>query len=201
MDSSTATDAGPPPPSFSFCQLRCVTATDCTTASAAFDADNYECTEGACHYTGCNTDAECQSTFASADYACSSVSGLNTCVERCATSADCGSGAGAFDGDNYRCESSRCVYTGCNSDTECASTFSDTRYVCRSVIPPDTGLPIPEAAMNCVLRCSVASDCSTPSAAFDADNYECRGDACHYIGCNADAECATSFMDARYICR
>ena len=141
-DSATpGTDAGPPPTPLSFCQLGCTAAANCTTASAAFDADN------------------------------------------------------------YRCDTGRCVYTGCNGDAECAATFSDPRYVCRAVVPPSGGLPVPEAAQNCVLGCTVASDCSTPSAAFDADNYECIEGACHYTGCNADAECASTFSDVRYICR
>jgi hypothetical protein len=46
-----------------------------------------------------------------------------------------------------------------------------------------------------------AADCRTTSAAFDADHYECRGDACHYVGCNSDTECASSFSDTRYVCR
>lgn len=37
--------------------------------------------------------------------------------------------------------------------------------------------------------------------AFDADNYECSGGVCRYLGCNADGECAATFSDARYVCR
>jgi len=202
-DSATpGTDAGPPPTPLSFCQLGCTAAANCTTASAAFDADNYRCDTGRCVYTGCNDDAECQSTFARSDYGCRSVDGLSTCVQTCVTSASCGTAtSAAFDADNYRCDTGRCVYTGCNGDAECAATFSDPRYVCRAVVPPSGGLPVPEAAQNCVLGCTVASDCSSPSAAFDADNYECIEGACHYTGCNADAECASTFSDVRYICR
>lgn len=198
---SGAADTGVPTPTLPFCQLGCATSSDCTTPSAAFDADNYACEETRCRYTGCNDDAECQSTFMNSDYLCREVSGLNTCVEGCAVEADCGTASAAFDADNYRCSAGHCEYQGCNDDAECASTFLDARYVCRDVDPPDRGLPIPVALRNCVLGCSVASDCSTSSAAFDADNYECRESACRYTGCNDDAECAGSFSDARYVCR
>lgn len=76
------------------------------------------------------------------------------------------------------------------------------RVLCRDVLPPDTGLPIPTAARNCVLGCAVASDCSTGSAAFDADNYTCLpSGGCRYAGCNSDAECVSSFMRSGYLCR
>jgi len=211
VDSGARADSSTPPAdagsdagtvSFPYCRLGCATAVDCTGASAAFDADNYECRSGACAYTGCNDDAECQSTFMSADYACRAVSGLRTCVQTCATASDCGRiAAAAFDADNYDCDAGRCLYTGCNDDAECASSFTDSRYVCRAVAPATGGLPVPSATRNCVLGCSVVSDCSTPSAAFDADNYECRSGSCQYVGCNADTECASSFSDARYVCR
>jgi len=38
------------------------------------------------------------------------------------------------------------------------------------------------------------------SAAYDADNYACETGVCVYQGCNTDGECASSFMDSRYLC-
>lgn len=44
-----------------FCVEPCSAPGDCGTGQPAFDADNYACNEGICEYTGCNSDAECQS--------------------------------------------------------------------------------------------------------------------------------------------
>jgi hypothetical protein len=42
------------------------------------------------------------------------------CQQPCQAAADCDVGGGAaYDADNYSCEDQTCVYTGCNSDTEC----------------------------------------------------------------------------------
>jgi hypothetical protein len=192
-------DAGMP---IDFCRLSCSAPSDCTTASAAFDADNYTCEGSVCVYQGCNTDAECQSSFASDRYVCRDpeATGTSLCVLRCTTVADCSTGSAAFDADNYDCVASACVYQGCNDDSECRSSFADARYGCREVIPPDTGVPLPMARRNCVLTCTAASDCTTASPAFDADNYACVDTACVYRGCNDAAECRASFSDARYTC-
>ena len=121
--------------------------------------------------------------------------------QRSDAAADCGSGTPAFDTDNYSCTAGTCRYDGCNTDTECRSTFGSSAHICATAAPPDTGLPIPLAERNCVLGCTGAADCSTGSAAFDADNYACISGACRYEGCNDDAECRASFMSATYVCR
>lgn len=185
-----------------FCRLGCSTSSDCTTPSAAFDADNYACEGSACVYRGCNTDAECASSFSDSRYACRDTGGgIRTCNLRCAAASDCSTASPAFDADNYTCESNTCVYQGCNTDDECRASFADARYGCREVTPPDVGVPLPRATRNCVLTCATSSDCSTPSAAFDADNYRCESNTCIYEGCNTDTECASSFSDTRYVCR
>jgi len=194
-------DAGPPTPALDFCQLGCTTEADCTTASPAFDMDNYRCAGGLCEYTGCVDDAECQATFSSVDYVCRDPgTGLRSCLEGCAVSADCGSASPAFDADNYACDSGTCRYLGCNTDAECQGTFS-ADYGCIAAEPPPTPLPIPVAARNCLQRCATASDCASDSGAFGADNYECADGACRYRGCNSDSECATSLSSAAYVCR
>lgn len=201
-------DAGPPAPdaaapALAFCRIGCAAAADCATPSVAlYDATHYVCEASLCRWTGCQDDAECRAAFSRADYACRDVGGLSQCVDTCATSADCGSGTAAFDGDNYECVSGVCSYTGCRDDAECAATFASSRYVCRRATLPDTGIPIPTAERNCVLGCASASDCALSAGAFDADNYTCNADgACVYVGCNDDAECRASFMAERYVCR
>ena len=195
------TDGGGPGPSLALCVLGCGVDADCTTSSPAFDADNYRCDAGACVYTGCNTDAECRTTFSNPDYVCRDPgTGLASCLESCATSADCGSGTPAFDADNYRCDGGVCIYTGCNTDAECESTFIGG-YGCFDVEPPATPLPLPTATRNCVRRCATADDCATDSGAFGADNYRCEAAACRWEGCNDDAECRTSLSSSAYVCR
>lgn len=122
------------------CVIGCTVASDCTTGSAAFDADNYRCSSGACVYEGCLNDAECTSSFG-AGYGCREVEPPSTpvpipvarrnCVRLCTTATDCSTGSPAFDGDNYECRSGACVYTGCRDDAECRSSLSSDAYVCR----------------------------------------------------------------------
>ncbi|MCB9595326.1 MAG: hypothetical protein H6719_21585 [Sandaracinaceae bacterium] len=194
-------DAGPPAPSVAFCVLGCAVEADCTTASPAFDEDNYVCEGTSCRYTGCVDDAECQATFSSADYVCRDPgTGVRSCLEGCVASADCGSATAAFDADNYTCDGGTCRYLGCNTDAECESTFGGA-YGCIEAEPPPTPLPIPTATRNCVRRCASANDCATDSGAFGADNYVCEGGGCRYRGCNDDAECRTSLSSSSYVCR
>jgi hypothetical protein len=190
-------DAGAP---ITICRLGCAVVADCDTGSPAFDADNYDCTARGCEYRGCNTDAECVATFASSEYGCASADGTRACLERCGSAVDCGSGTPAFDADNYRCASGYCRYDGCRNDGECVGTFG-SGYVCATTMPPDIGLPIPTATRNCVRGCVVRADCTTGTAAFDADNYECVAGSCRYTGCTADSECHASFSSTRYVCR
>lgn len=111
-----------------YCALACATAADCDQGSAPFDADNYACEGGACVYTGCNSDQECEALVG--DYICASIGGsIDVCAVACASAADCDLGQAAHDADNYSCEGGACVYTGCNSDRECAQT--QPGYVCR----------------------------------------------------------------------
>lgn len=68
--------------------------------------------------------------------------------------------------------------------------------------PTDGMMPTPDAAVPqpayCQIRCDTPSDCATPSAPYDEDNYECNGNACVYTGCNGDAECQAL---GNYVCR
>jgi hypothetical protein len=199
-DTSTGIDAGPPIP---FCVAVCTTAVDCAAGSAAFDVDNYACDKGTCRYVGCKSDDECRSSFASSQYVCRSVSGSTTptCVHDCTTASDCAvaSGGGAYDADNWSCESKSCKYLGCNTDAECTSSFPGA-YVCRVLSVPGLD-PLPTATKNCVKACSTVADCNTPSPAFDADNYVCESGACRYTGCRTDEECKSTFSKPGYACR
>lgn len=75
--SECQTDAGPnyvcqpwPGVPTPLCIQTCSVPGDCGAASEAFDGDNYDCRSNRCHYTGCNTNAECRSTYMDSTYVC-----------------------------------------------------------------------------------------------------------------------------------
>lgn len=195
-DSSTPTDSGTSKPdtapSMRVCQMTCSVPGDCTQGSAAFDGDNYTCESGVCRYRGCNSDAECISTFMTDKYACRDVGGLRQCMTKCSVANDCATaGSAAYDADNWTCDAGTCRYLGCKADSECSALGAG--YVCRK-----TGsllIPI------CQKSCTAASDCATASAAYDEDNYACESGVCTYIGCKSDEECRSSLMKPNYACR
>lgn len=105
------------------------------------------------------------------------------CQIPCASLADCVQpGASApYDDDNYECTNEGyCLYTGCNSDSECAALGN---YVCA-----DMG-----SGNYCATACTAPADCDLGGGpAYDGDNYDCDAGACIYAGCNSDAECDAS---------
>ncbi len=124
------------------------------------------------------------STSTADDTSTEAVSQYPVCVSSCSTAADCGTVFAYMDEDNYSCENNTCVYTGCNSDAECADLGD---YVCAEY----------ENTKTCVQSCSVPADCSNGFAYMDEDNYACEAGSCVYLGCNSDAEC-TEIGD--YVC-
>ncbi len=112
------------------------------------------------------------------------------CVLGCTVTSDCVTASVAFDADNYRCEADWCRYTGCVDDGECRTAFANPDHVCRD---PGTGV------RSCLEGCSAAADCGSGTPAFDGDNYRCDSGLCIYAGCNADAECESTF-GAAYGC-
>jgi hypothetical protein len=61
----------------------------------------------------------------------------------------------------------------------------------------DAAIP---AFPSCYGGCVTAADCGYGLAVNDADNYECRGGACVYTGCNSTAECVATYMSDDYGC-
>jgi hypothetical protein len=114
------------------------------------------------------------------------------CRIGCAAPADCATaGVALYDASHYACEAGLCRWTGCRADDECRAVFMRADYACRDV----GGLA------QCVQTCATATDCGSGTAAFDGDNYECRGGVCTYTGCRDDVECAATFSSSRYVCR
>lgn len=108
------------------------------------------------------------------------------CWIACSTAADCSQGTPGWDEDNYQCDGGKCVYQGCNGDTECQAQGN---YVCKAQ---------GTATEYCLPGCSTADDCNLGTPDFDADNYACDGGACVYQGCNSDAECQ---QKGSFLCR
>ncbi len=121
------------PSQVSLCIKSCVQPLDCSAGVAPWDEDNYACDDGACRYTGCNSDGECQSVANMEDYLCRVplLGGVAQCLPSCTTAADCDMGSSAYDTDNYRCENNLCIYTGCNSNAECDESNPSHAMVCR----------------------------------------------------------------------
>ncbi len=114
------------------CVYYCSTPSDCDLGISLYDTDNYECDGGYCNWTGCNSTSECQDAMQNTDYVCGAMAGVpyDMCVLSCSSPSDCATGAGpAYDSDNYECEDSICVYSGCNSDDECQQS-NDANWEC-----------------------------------------------------------------------
>lgn len=55
---------------FDSCLYACAMPADCDQGTPLASADNYECVDGACRWTGCNDSSECTGAFMSPDYVC-----------------------------------------------------------------------------------------------------------------------------------
>ena len=115
------------------CTKSCSSVSDCVMASGPWDEDNYRCEAGACQYTGCNSDQECESVQGMESYVCAPQfqGGVDLCQPGCSTVEDCDLGSQAYDQDNYTCDNGLCVYTGCNSDAECQASMGGVPSECR----------------------------------------------------------------------
>ena len=183
-------DAQAPEVLLAFCRAVCGSPSDCASAAASVDADNWACEQGVCRYLGCVNDAECDATFGAtgASYRCVEVpGGLRQCVASCATPTDCATPSSAvLDADNWACDAGACRYLGCTSDDECGSAFASGAPTYRCVDAPG-GLP------TCVETCETRDDCASPSPSVDADNFACDEGLCRFLGCLSDAECQATF--------
>ena len=129
-DSDADTDFDPIPN----CTQSCNTAADCDLGSSAYDSDNYDCVSGACEWTGCNSDAECEATMSG--WVCTTaLSGLDYCAMGCNTAADCDLGSAPYDADNYECVSGACEWTDATRMPSVSSVFDPTMCVQISAWP------------------------------------------------------------------
>jgi hypothetical protein len=172
-----------------YCQVGCTTASDCTSVeNGAFNADNYACSQGACQYTGCGSDAECDETYSATGvaYLCRDTYDIGTrfCQQACTVAADCVPAASGWDEAHYTCLDGACRYDGCTTDELCQARQGSAggTWGCRDL----------EGSSDCRQLCTTNADCGFPGAGdqWDSDNYECSADGvCVYAGCGSDAEC------------
>ncbi len=190
----SSTGGGGGAPAVAICKRDCQTPADCTTAAGAFDADNYTCNGGACDYKGCNSDAECATSFGDPVYICGHDPSYPypSCLKGCKAAADCKVDGGAYDSDNYTCAAGECHYSGCKTNGECDLTYGAGKYVCGTI----AGYPV----QYCVKGCQSGNDCTLDSGAFSGDNYTCIEGLCSYTGCKDDGECLTTFGSPLYTC-
>ncbi|MFO0590090.1 MAG: hypothetical protein U0441_21290 [Polyangiaceae bacterium] len=52
----------------------------------------------------------------------------------------------------------------------------------------------------CVESCQTAADCVHAGEVFSADNYECVGGKCNYLGCLTDKECLDTYGTGTIVC-
>jgi hypothetical protein len=171
------------------CLKACESAADCGTEApgpGAYGPEEYLCTDGACRYGGCASDADCAVTFQSDTYVCAPTSAGPQCLIQCASWTDCGlpsdPDGGAYAASNYLCTNGACQYQGCQKDAECQATFAGF------------GLPYVCADGECVRACETEIDCATDEGAFSAQNYTCEEKGCRWLGCTSDAECSVTFQ-------
>ena len=183
------------------CRPACTTVAQCATPTVpSYDEDNWSCTMGACDYTGCRSDAECQTL---GNYVCRTPEGtsLPLCQVACQAGSGCGTDDAAYAAANFSCNDGVCRWNGCNTDDECQRSMSraggSARWLCRAVGST--------SFKACYQACSAPADCNggaaTTTPITDADNWRCESDVCRYLGCRSDDECRTTFMGRDYVCR
>lgn len=172
-----------------YCIKSCSTAADCATnENSLSDENNWQCINGGCKYLGCVNDNECKELYGGSgqNYLCDKDGpyGNGQCVLACSSTSDCDlSGAGstehAYDSDNYECKNGYCKYTGCNNDSECATSMMSEDFACLFWEEFNVKL--------CMLKCSTADDCGND--AIPAEGYNCIDSKCINKTCSDAAWC------------
>ena len=202
-DQSSETPDADEEPAEKFCQYACTNASDCIQAgaNAISDEDNYKCEDHKCVYLGCLSDAECDEIYAAVTAATGKVYRCNAngaygypeCTPECTSASECAAGDttdNAFDLDNYKCENSRCVYAGCNSDAECQSGGLD--YM--RCVPEQYGDKILKI---CAQGCDTPADCA--NVVYPEEVYLCEDHQCKMKSCESDEWCAEN-INSNFSC-
>ena len=108
------------------CTPACSTAADC---ASVFDSDNYKCENNRCVYSGCNSDADCQSGGLAMRCVPEKYGKrtLNICLQSCSTPADCANAV--YPEELYFCTDQVCRMKSCESDEWCAK-YVNPKFSC-----------------------------------------------------------------------
>jgi hypothetical protein len=194
-DTDTDTDADA---DWGTCMRSCSGPADCvpTDADETKDEDNWSCETDHCVYLGCQDTAECQAIFPSmANIACNTAVEPHNCTLPCDAAADCEVPDSVLYGaDNWSCESQLCVYSGCNSDEECAEAYPEEDVGCAQYADPSVCFPSCEAPVDC-------TDAAVTAVLFDEEHWLCTDGVCEHHGCKSTQECEDSAVyGAGFIC-
>jgi hypothetical protein len=175
-----------------YCVAECTVPADCTVPGIAtvMDEDNWKCTEGVCHYMGCNNDAECNEyipgrkcyTGDRAQYV------VPQCLFTCDTVADCTGPTppSLYDSDNLECAEGLCHHLGCNNTEECTESLTEN-YACTYFEE--------YSISGCAQTCSVPADCPYEGAVapYTEEFWACQSGTCHWLGCTENSQCAEGY--------
>ena len=168
----------PPPSCVSYdqqCKQGSMTACDEYNRYCKCDGAKFACNNGACS-AQCQTNTDCFGGTCSngACIQCQDDSGCTNgnvcsssgqCVPPCQTDTDCPS----FN----RCDTGKCVDSGCASDRECIAATKNVTATCAK-------------DKTCVVPCDTDLECGNPE---EYKFYSCIKSQCVYVGCASDKEC------------
>jgi hypothetical protein len=181
------------------CHPTCAAASDCAVPGSALDdASHFACTAGTCAWQGCRSDAECNTdtTSGAPHLVCRPGAGspVPTCVPGCSAASDCAEAGDALtDASHFTCQAGACVWQGCASTAECASSLHVQKVVCETL----PGAPAP----TCEPTCATAADCATSGAPLeDASHFACKSGRCEWLGCKSTADCTGALHSAHFVC-
>lgn len=100
--------------------------------------------------------------------------------------------AGSSEATQTAGESSSSEGTATNEGTSTSESGSTDATETETGTTGDTEGPMPIA--QCVEDCQQPSDCAIMDPAFNADNWECVGGACKWLGCSGNNECNPGFV-------
>lgn len=192
-DTDTDTDAD-----WGTCMQSCTGPADCVPADAdeTKDENNWACETDHCVFLGCQETAECQAIFPEMEnIACDTNVEPHGCTLPCTTAADCDVPESVLYGeDNWSCASQLCVYSGCNTDEECAEAYPEADLGCAQYMDPSI----------CFLSCAAPVDCTdeaVTAALFDEEHWLCTDGVCEHHGCQSTQECEdSSVYGSGFIC-
>lgn len=179
------------------CRPTCTQASDCATSGQPMqDAAHYTCNAGRCEWRGCQSTSECASATHTTKVTCVADQGspVPTCIPTCQSAADCAvPGSPLSDASHMACNAGKCVWLGCKSTNDCATSLHSSRFVCDK--PAGATTPV------CMPTCQKAADCTVPGSKLnDASHYACNAGKCEWLGCKSTTECASDLHTAKVVC-